>query len=374
MAALDRLARGLVGPEYSTRELGAAVAALSRVYTRDRGQLGQLDATKQALLARLGFFFARDLPKVFGPLDELAGAGLMPQRTRLRVLDIGAGLGATSFGIARWLRLRGHPAERLEVVALEQSSGALRSFQAIANAFRELPDEFVPLGLDARNTDLHKARLSQRFDLVTFGFVLNELFASAKPDERAALRAELLLEAAKQLGEGGAIIVLEPALKESARELMALRNVLAARTGPPFVVAPCLHALDCPMLPSERDWCHQELPYALPPRLAEVARAASLRYEGLSYASLVLATAARPSLGAGTVRVVSDRLESKGKLELFGCGEHGYERLTQLTRAASPRNAPFASARRGDILAVEGARKRIDEHTQVTKLNSPPKR
>jgi len=367
LAALERIARGLATNSSLQRELGEAVAELSRVYTRDRTQLGALDATKQALLARLGFFFARDLPKVFGPLDELAACDLMPRATTLRVLDVGAGLGATSFGLARWLRLRAHPAERLELCALERSAPALRSFQAVAKAFAALPDEFVPIELDVRNGDLRALRVAQRFDLVTFGFVLNELFTDAPQSERTELRAELLCEAAGKLHEGGAIIVLEPALKESARELMAVRDVLVGRAAAPHVIAPCLHTLGCPMLPSPRDWCHQELAYALPPKLAEVARAASLRYEGLSYASLVLANVPRPRADVHAVRVVSDKLESKGKLELFGCSEAGYVRHTRLTRAATDANAAFASASRGDVLTIDDGRVRIDEHTRVTR-------
>ena len=119
------------------------------------------------------------------------------------------------------------------------------------------------------------------------------------------------------------------------------------------------------MLVAERDWCHQELAYALPPRLAAVARAAALRYEGLSYASLVLANEPRPQEPPFAYRVVSDPLESKGKLELFGCGEPGYVRLTRLTRHATAGNAPFTEARRGDVLSVDTAGPRIAETTSV---------
>jgi ribosomal protein RSM22 (predicted rRNA methylase) len=368
-----RASSGRSGAKLSTQALAQAVAALSHLYTRDRSRLGELDATKEAWLARIGFFLPRDLPKVFGPLDELLGSELFrherwQSERSLRMLDIGAGLGATSLGVARWLRLRALPIERLHVVALERNARALRSFQALASALSQFDDEFVPLTLDARSEELERAQLSERFDLITFGFVLNELFPESAPEERAARRAELLLRAAERLREGGAIIVLEPALRESARELMAVRDLLVARGRAPFVIAPCLHTHSCPMLPSERDWCHQELPYALPKALAEVAKAASLRYEGLSYASLVLSNTARPSAAANSFRIVSDRLESKGKLELFGCSEAGYVRLTRLTRNANERNAPFEAAQRGDVLTLSSEGPRVDEQTTVNVL------
>jgi ribosomal protein RSM22 (predicted rRNA methylase) len=365
LARVGRVAHALCG-RHGERELISATAALSRVYTRERGQMQALESDSRALLARIGFFWARDLTKVFGPLDELLGAGLIARRASLRVLDVGAGLGATSFGLARWLRLRALPTRSLDVVALEQSKSALRAFDALARSLSGLPDELAPIRLDARAGNLHDSRRDGAFDLILLGFVLNELFLDLPVAERVARRAALLTEAAGQLAEGGAIIVLEPALKETTRELMQLRDVLAARAAAPYVIAPCLHARPCPMLPSERDWCHQELPYALPPALATIARAAGLRYEGLSYASLVLANQPRPGQ-SNRHRVVSDRLESKGKLELFSCSEAGYVRLSRLTRDASEDNAPFGEARRGDILTLSGAPGRIGKDSKVSR-------
>ena len=367
LARIEQTARTAAEGAGSAQQLAAAVVALSHAYTRDREHLAEHDATRSALFARMGFFLPRDLAKVFGPLDELRASALFSERKRLRVLDVGAGLGATSLGLARWLRLRGTSVERLEVVALERNERALRGFQQLLKSLSELSDEFAPIELTARASDLEQTRLTERFDLVLFGFVLNELFTTAPLEERIARRAEVLREASARLAHGGAIIVLEPALKESSRELMMLRDALVERAAAPYVIAPCLHAQSCPMLRSERDWCHQELQLALPPPIAEIARAASLRYEGLSYASLVLANAPRTAPSPQTFRVVSDRLESKGKLELYGCGEAGYVRLSRLSRHESLHNAVFDEARRGDVIRISEDGARIAADTRVTR-------
>jgi len=236
------------------------------------------------------------------------------------------------------------------------------------HAFADLPDEFVPIAVEPRAEDLRSLRSNEKFDLITLGFVLNELFLELPDLERAERRASILVDASQRLAPGGAIVLLEPALRETARELMLLRDVLVARGAAPYVVAPCLHDLGCPMLPSERDWCHQELAYALPPALAEVARAASLRYEGLSYASLVLANTRRPARPAHTYRVVSDRLASKGKLEVYGCSDAGYTRLTRLDKHESDNNEAFTAVRRGDVLTVSHDAARISVDTHVTNI------
>ncbi|HEX6241923.1 MAG TPA: hypothetical protein VFZ61_13535, partial [Polyangiales bacterium] len=122
----------------------------------------------------------------------------------------------------------------------------------------------------------------------------------------------------------------------------------------------------CPMLANERDWCHEALDYALPPALVPVARAAGLRFEGLSYAALVLTRTPRfAQPGDALWRIVSDPRKSKGKLEYFGCGDAGHQRLTRLDRDESAVNAAFDGLRRGDVVEVEETR--VEQATRVTR-------
>jgi hypothetical protein len=178
--------------------------------------------------------------------------------------------------------------------------------------------------------------------------VLNEL------EEDVERRALLLERLAGHLAPGGAIIVLEPALKEITRDLMRLRDRIAAG-GSLAIVAPCTHGQPCPMLAKERDWCHAEREVALPERLAAIARGAGLRWEGLSYSYLVLrreAVVRDPSLH----RVVSEPLPSKGKLELWACGAEGLVQIRRLDRHRGPATAAIDRARRGSLLSkIEGS-------------------
>ncbi len=352
--------------------LADSVAELSRAYTRERESLASRSQGQTALGARLAFFLPRDLPKIFGPLDALPDKSALLAQKRLRVLDLGAGLGTTSLGLSRYLKLSGAACERLEVTALERDAQALSVFQQLVTEVASLPEEFVPISLEARAGDLRKQAFGREFDLVVCGFVINELFTEQAPEERIAARAQLLRDMAACLRPQGSLVVLEPALKESTRELMAVRDLLATQAGAPFVHAPCIHDNPCPMLQGERDWCHQELAYALPPDLARVAEGAGLRFEGLSSASLVLRNEPRPVLtqpDRDVYRIVSQRLETKGKLELFGCGERGYVRLSRLDRDASAANAAFGAAQRGQILEVGALdeKQRIASTTQVTR-------
>src|SRR5260370_1985796 len=83
-------------------ELAKRVAALSEAYNDP--MRARADA-RDGGAARLGFMFARDVPKGAGAVRELVATGAL--RTPLRVLDVGAGLGAMTWGVARALEAAG---------------------------------------------------------------------------------------------------------------------------------------------------------------------------------------------------------------------------------------------------------------------------
>lgn len=350
---VDALAPRLLGrADRKGDALAAAVARTSELYTREREAIG---LATDALAARLRFFLLRDLPKIQGPLAELAAAGALPTGSVWRVIDVGAGLGTTSLGVAELARRAG--VERVEVVALERDSAALDVFTALARE-AERAGLVAPMRIDPCRVDLERAvdlEALGHADLVVMGLALNELFAS---DEKRLSRREAVLRALSQLlEEGGSLIVLEPALRSITRELMELRDRFAA-AGAPTVFAPCLRDAPCPMLPRERDWCHAELPFALPPALAELAEAAGLRRERLTYSYLTLRNDERrlwdlASCDRKAYRIVGGPIASKGKSEWQGCGADAFVRLRRLDRERAPSNEVLDGAHRGSLIRLD---------------------
>lgn len=372
LSAIDAVARSTLGrADLAQNALIPEVAQLSAAYTRDRGTArALLDAprTAGALAARLRFFLPRDLAKIGGPLEELRLAGALPGAViegarRVRVLDVGSGLGATCLGAATYFKTRGLAHAGLEVDALDSDARALTVLTALAKETHggRLGKVAVPTEVRTQTLDVtNDAALPRtRYDLIFVGFALNELFVTLPPADAVARRAAWLVALSERLSDDGALVVLEPALRDTSRALQAVRDVLAARTEAPFIAAPCLRSGPCPMLLGERDWCHASLPLALPGRVAELARGAGLRFEGLRYSYLVLRrqrgtmdARLREARGVA-LRLVGDALASKGKVEVFACGEPGLVRLMRLGREESDANADFGDAVRGDVLAVE---------------------
>ncbi|MFW5925850.1 MAG: small ribosomal subunit Rsm22 family protein [Myxococcota bacterium] len=364
LEAVGEVGESRLGPS-DPRALADAVADVSEAYTRRRDRLERLGGDARALAARLRFFLPRDLPKVQTPLEELQLAGGLPRGRHWRVLDLGAGLGTTTLGVARFAARTG-TADRITAVAIDRDGRALALLRDLAARSERMG--LVPIHVETHAGDLGSLRpsdLTGPFDLVLLGFVLNEL-TTAPPDDVRAVESlsRVLADWSRVLDEKGALLVLEPALRDTSRRLQAVRDRIVATPGPPHVFAPCLGVDACPMLATPRDWCHTDRPGPLPEPVAEIARGAGLRTERRTASHLTLRWL-EGSLAAGAhgvpgtaYRVVSAPLRSKGKLEVVGCGTGGLVRLMRLDRHASPTNRALDAVHRGAVLSVDGGRPR----------------
>lgn len=354
LQVVDRVAATVLGPDdRSGQALEAQVAALSRVYT---GREGSIDEAESLRAARLRFYLLRDLPKIEGPLVELDRAGLLPPGPRWRALDVGSGYGTTALGLARLARRAG--IEAVELTAVERDGFALGAFEALAREAAEAelisPLTVRPLRADAASLDA--ARLSpegaDRFDLITMGLSLSEIVGAREHERARELAAEALLrDLTERLTPEGALIVMEPALRDTARALQRVRDRLAADPAGAHVAAPCFRAGPCPLLRRERDWCHAQLSLPLPPALAALAKGAGLRRSRLTYAYLALrrAAVAHPR---DLWRVVGGPVRSKGKTEWDVCGAAGLVRLRRLKRDVKREPSPLDGAERGAALRL----------------------
>lgn len=90
----------------------------------------------------------------------------------------------------------------------------------------------------------------QKYDIITIFNVINEL---SKEEQK-----NLSIKVGELLNENGVLIILEPALKNLARNLMVFRdNVLKVNLF--SILYPCFHLSSCPMRRYKDDWCHGEL-------------------------------------------------------------------------------------------------------------------
>jgi ribosomal protein RSM22 (predicted rRNA methylase) len=388
-AAIDAVARARQWPTSDApAQLGALVRALSDAYNAPAaGHTRAVASSAPALAARLGFSFARDVPKSAAAVRELVCSPAFAARDRFRVLDVGAGLGATTWGVARALaklraRRPGAPGVAIDALWVDEDAMALDVARDLWTA-RHGREDAVSLAVHTerrRATDALRGH-EGRFDLVLLGQVLSELDAQLdeeQAEERVKRHADLVAAFVGALAPGGAVVVVEPALRERTRHLHAVRDALLAR-GACTVFAPCLHASPCPAFAVEGEWCHEDLPIDLPEWLVPVARAAGLRWQGLTFSYLVVRAPGEPTLAsvlppaAARMRVISEALVSKGKREHFVCAEDGARRrVTRLDRDGTEANAAFEALARGDVAGIDPSpdrgKPRVPKDAHVTLL------
>ncbi len=347
-----------IGRAIAPDALAIMVARQSRRYLGEDVPL----APNDGLAARALFWFPRDVLKVARAVGELSWAGALPDRP-LRILDLGAGLGATSIGALR----------ALPPTALVSSITAADHDPAALNLLRRIAHGAVTAGLLPPSTptvttttvDLSQPGWADALgvhDLVFAGLTAVE-FTRGFGDEaaRGEAVARFLREAMKLVADDGALVVIEPGSRAESRALHAARSLMLE--GGATVFAPCLHARECPMLRTPRDWCHEDLAdVSLPPWLVPVAKAAGLRWEGLTWSYLVLrrdGKTLRDALPGGTpLRMVSQPEVTKGKTEAWWCGPltetRGDLRVVELDRVAKRSTGTrLRDVARGTLLTLD---------------------
>jgi len=324
------------------------VGQLSELFTADRANLqaGYLNQP-QFRAAYLLYFLPINFAKTRRVLEDLPAE--FWRKKQFRVLDLGCGPASASLAFLDLLREKSPDAE-LELILVEQNANILKDAQNLLKAFAPK----LKLTLRAFPLWLHGFRFQGDYDLILMSHVLNELVKLGAQE-----RAEWLFPRLEEhLAAGVLTVLLEPALKRPTRELMALRDHLV-ESGEFSVLAPCLHNEVCPMLAATRnDWCHFYVDWREPEYLQALDRMVKNDNRFLKVAYLVLGRkAAWPFVAKrshNVFRVVSNRMQTRGKVEAVLCGPPGRLTVSRLDRERKPANAVLDELRRGDLVKLEG--------------------
>lgn len=328
----DDDARGLSPDE--VREVAAGVKQLSLGLTRERQLAGARYMDDPKLLgAYLLFYWPVSYAQARATLSELT--------TRPRaVLDLGSGPGPMAFAAM--------DAGASTVTAADRSKPALDLARTLATEAGE--------GIATREWSPEKPLPDGKFDVITMGHVVNELF-----NGQIAPRAQLLEKILERVNANGSLVVVEPALRETSRALLQVRDVLVERGY--AIRAPCLFRGACPALIKESDWCHAERQWRMPKLVEDLARGAGLHKESLKMSYLIVAPKgeAWAPVPEGTLfRVVSEQLPGKGRTRFMGCGPDGRVGLAMQEKHENEKNRLFFKAQRGDVLRISNTEDRGD--------------
>jgi SAM-dependent methyltransferase len=355
---LEQLIDEIAGEAIDTRRLAEKVLELSDVFVGRAPWQADYSRSSELRNAYLRYYLPVNLPKIRVPLAEWLrdDPNRLAGRT-LRCLDLGSGPGTALLGLLDFLRdlpSDARPAA-IEAVALDQSYENLKTAEALlqrlAARLSGTSVRFRPLRLDLvadREELFSLAAADGRFEIVIAENVICEIVR-----ESGLERAGRLIEAAadRVLAPHGALVIVEPALRETARDLHRLRDRWLASGL--HVYAPCLHEAHCPALATERDWCIADLAWNPPYAVAEIDRRSGLRKGSLKFAYLVLGR--EPIVLPGSRwRVVSDVLDLKGERRVYLCAEGRWIVLAQLKRDRGENAETLARLERGDLVETTG--------------------
>jgi len=311
------------------KEVAQGIKRLSHGLTRDRALAGAKYMDDPQLLgAYLLFYWPVSYAQARSLLSEL------PSRPRA-LLDLGSGPGPVAFA--------GIDAGARETIAADRSKPALELARQLAIEASE--------SLGTREWSPERALPDGHYDVITMGHVINELF-EGNVERRAGL-VEKILERVKA---SGSLVVMEPALRETSRALLHVRDLLVAKGY--AVRAPCMFRGPCPALVKPSDWCHAERQWRMPKLTESLARAAGLHKESLKMSYLIVAPKgeawAEPPTGR-VFRIVSEALEGKGRQRFMGCGPEGRLGLALQDKHRTEGNGAFFNLQRGEIVRLGGA-------------------
>jgi SAM-dependent methyltransferase len=335
----------------SAAELEGAGAALLRL---QRGLTGERSLVSSAYMDEAELLGAYLL--YYWPVSYLQ-VGFALQRLRpdlrraRRVLDLGSGPGPASAAFI--------DAGAQDLVLADSSP------RALALARRVLSASSGP-SLSDQVLDFEDASTLPEgpFDAIVASHLLNELWKGS--DDRIERRCRFLMEASTRLSPEGYLLLVEPSLLSTSRDLLELRDALI-RAG--FtLLGPCRRQGGCPALAAgDKQTCHDERAWSPPEPPASLARAAGLDRDSVKMTWLALsppgapsraenAGAADPGTAIPDALVVSEGLLNKaGRVRYMLCDARGRYAFSARRDDEAARAQGFFKLRRYDRIEVVGA-------------------
>lgn len=345
-----------------------AIGELSRLFTKERTALNRPYMDDPALAcAYLQYFLPVNLAKIQVLLDEMPAVAASE---RFSVLDVGSGPGTGALAVLDWW-LRRNQGTEPSVMAVDETATALRHVRALWDEYCRRTG-VKNAGLRTCTGDIERGvwietiRQKAPFDLIILANCLNELYSEAK--DQIAARADLVAELLPLLASSGTLMIVEPALRETSRALLEVRDRLLQEKRC-TVYSPCLHENDCPALINPDDWCHEERAWETPAVIKQIDAQVGFIKDALKFSYLLLRKDGKTIVDRrpDVYRVVSELREMKGEKRAWLCNELGRQEVGRQDRLASPQNASFDQWQRGAIVQIERI-VRKEKHGKVSAL------
>lgn len=340
---------------------------LSGLFTSDRVELVANYLNDKRLRAGyLLYFLPLNFCKAQAVLERLPKSFF--KRSKVKILDLGSGPGTFTLGYIDYLSRREGASKtekhEIHLLSLDQNYHIVRDAQ---NLHEELIKNLKAKGYNyrlihqARTFDLRRGKpdtllKNDQYDLIIVSNFLNE-WRGATAEEKVKFLEKIYQ---RHLSPDGYLILMEPALQKSTRDLMEVRDSILHRKSL-HVYAPCLHAKPCPMLiATQRDWCHFYKEWEKPDFIGSLDKLLKNDNQYLKYAYTIFTSKAVNEVDTLPIkkdkpqlyRAVSNLMGSKGKSEIVVCGPAGRWHVTRQDKNESKLNQALDALKRGDLILI----------------------
>lgn len=286
---------------------------------------------------------------------------LQNRNGKVCILDVGSGPAPATFALCDMLT-------DLQKDVCVEATLVDSSSKALALAKKLCDRQFAQVSVKTKVCNLEKEieTDSERYDIIIMSHALNELFTtSSKETEK---KQQFVKSLASRLPEDGLLLICEPALLKTSRNLICVRDSLIAEGY--RVAAPCPNGKVCPVLAENNHTCHAEIPWNAPESVASLAQEAGLDRQSVKMAYFVFSKNADMT---NTLRVTSDGMLNKsGRVRYLLCD--GNKRIAFSAKKDDPaaKQQGFFDLQRYDMVSIQNPQLRennalgFDEQTKLS--------
>lgn len=334
---LERLKESRIPNNLMKRE----IQNLRDTFTRRR-ERGFLDYSmnESSIIAYGLYIFPQTYLKLSYALIEILNKGIINSDKKiLNIIDLGAGTGAGLFSAVNVLSNKGIS---IRAVAIEKSE---TSVKYLKNLYLNLKENLPAFQLVIEQNDFIKGLQkfkNEEWDIIIMNYSLGEAFYGFERSKVIRFITKLM----SRLSEDGVLVILEPALRETAELLEELRDYLVQENY--NIYAPCPHNKPCPLLKERKFWCHEVRRWSPPSYLFKIDRRF---YYTLSVLRFSFISAGKKFVGRKPLsRLISPFSKMKGKYIFTLCGYDGVKhRVEILKKKCSPElKKVITTLQRGD--------------------------
>lgn len=222
----------------------------------------------------------------------------LKNKDSIKILDVGSGPAPASIALCDLLKTK---TNNIEVTIVDYSNKALSLAQDIYK--RDLKS--VTTRKRVQNFENGLPDLEEKFDIIIMSHALNELWKT----ESSAIkkRTDFLEKLSKNLAEDGVLFLSEPALLETSRNLMKLRDSLIEKGY--RILSPCIGNKKCPALTAgQNHTCHADIQWIPIEPVASIAKSAKLDRESVKMTYFII------QKGTESVTTQAENVPNYGKI------------------------------------------------------------